>query len=324
MCALADWLEDRGRVCLLPKLIVAPNVKKRRGPAMFCVYCRADNPSNAYFCRGCGKRLQREAASPIILCLYCKEDNPQDAIFCRNCGEQLKEGESVPTSDMTVPGWVLAGRVIGEGQALAGHVPMVQGTPQVGDVPMVQGTPSAPGSPVSGQAGSSSAGQGFAHSPTPPSPTSGYSSAQAGTSSAGQGFAHGGTPPSPTSGYGSAQAGTSSAGQGFAHVSTPPSPTSGYGSAQRRFPPASPPQQPLELDMQSLSSTGTLPHPPGVPITRRRRLVSRWHRPGGYSRRTVLVGLTAVAAVLAGGGLVMVGIGPRPAAPRCAAQTPNR
>src|SRR5260370_24014248 len=162
----------------------------------------------------------------------------------------MKDGVSVPTSDMTLPGWPFAGPLIGEGQALAGHVPMVQGTPQMGDVPMVQGTPSAPGSPVSGQAGSSSAGQGFAHSPTPPSPTSGYGSAQAGSSSAGQGFAHGPTPPSPTSGYGSAQSGF-------------------------------PPPQPLELDMQSLSYTGTLPHPPGGPLTRLRRLVSGWQSPSG-------------------------------------------
>src|SRR3989442_6662887 len=152
---------------------------------MFCVYCRADNPSTVHFCWRCGQQLEREEATETSLCYYCKEDNPQDAIFCRNCGEQLKGGVSVPSSDIILPGWPLPGPFMGEGQALAGHVPMVQGTPQMGDVPMVQGTPSAPGSPASGQAGTSSAGQGFTHSPTPPSPTSGHGFAQAGTSSAG-------------------------------------------------------------------------------------------------------------------------------------------
>ena len=114
---------------------------------MFCVYCRADIPSNATFCGKCGMQQQKEAGAPTIACPYCKVDNPQDAFFCRSCGEQLNRGRSFLTPDNTLPGWPLPGPLMGEGQALARDVPMEHGTPQVGDVPMVQGTPSIPERP---------------------------------------------------------------------------------------------------------------------------------------------------------------------------------
>src|SRR5947209_9569427 len=126
---------------------------------MFCLYCGTDNPSTANFCRRCGKWQRRELGTPAIKCLYCQQDNPQDASFCRNCGKLLMREVSAPPPDIALPRWPLPGPFGGAGQAPAGQLPMVEGTPQVGNVPGVQGAPSAPSSPVSGQGGLSQAGQ---------------------------------------------------------------------------------------------------------------------------------------------------------------------
>ena len=143
-----------------------------------CTFCRSETTDDTTFCGQCGRRLfnleetftdsnvtrisgsyppdgtgttlgektayEQEFRPTTIVCLSCHADNPPHAIYCRNCGLLLKGGISTPTSDMSAPGWLFPGPIMSEGQAAAGHVPMVQGTPPVEHVPLVEGTPSAP------------------------------------------------------------------------------------------------------------------------------------------------------------------------------------
>ena len=174
-----------------------------------CPFCRSETTDDTTFCGQCGRRLfnleetftdsnvtrisgsyapdgtgttlgektadEQEFRPTTIVCLSCHADNPPHAIYCRNCGVLLKSGISTPTSDMSAPGWLFPGPIMSEGQAAAGHVPMVQGTPPVEHVPLVEGTPPVPAGTPASQAfgqGPPSAGQRFAPGQTPSSPAS--------------------------------------------------------------------------------------------------------------------------------------------------------
>src|ERR1700694_5249967 len=110
---------------------------------MFCIYCASETPTDALFCRHCGKQFDRVMTTPSIACRSCRAANPNDATFCWNCGQRL-ERES-PPAGLILPEPLL-GMSGGSGQAAGGSVPMVQGTPQISGVGSVSGTPQLPGS----------------------------------------------------------------------------------------------------------------------------------------------------------------------------------
>lgn len=67
---------------------------------MICSECKTNNPDNAIFCRGCGKKIETEEISPIIetkkeaergICQNCGTKNPEDALFCNECGNKINE-----------------------------------------------------------------------------------------------------------------------------------------------------------------------------------------------------------------------------------------
>ncbi len=53
---------------------------------IICNNCRAENESNAVFCKQCGKRLDGK-----VICSACGKLNPGDAAFCQNCGACLTD-----------------------------------------------------------------------------------------------------------------------------------------------------------------------------------------------------------------------------------------
>ena len=51
---------------------------------MNCTSCQRENPADASFCAGCGRKLGR-------VCSACQRDNDADANFCNGCGQALAE-----------------------------------------------------------------------------------------------------------------------------------------------------------------------------------------------------------------------------------------
>ena len=50
--------------------------------AVRCTTCDKDNPADALFCQGCGRRLE-------LSCPACAAVNSRDANFCKKCGTRL-------------------------------------------------------------------------------------------------------------------------------------------------------------------------------------------------------------------------------------------
>ena len=50
---------------------------------MKCPKCQFDNPEDAIFCNGCGKKLELE-------CPECRKVNPPGSSFCNKCGHDLR------------------------------------------------------------------------------------------------------------------------------------------------------------------------------------------------------------------------------------------
>jgi class 3 adenylate cyclase len=64
-----------------------PLTIRARPPGDFilnCSSCQRDNPSDAAFCAGCGRKLAR-------VCITCRRENQPDASFCNGCGESLAD-----------------------------------------------------------------------------------------------------------------------------------------------------------------------------------------------------------------------------------------
>ncbi len=53
---------------------------------MNCTSCQRENPADASFCAGCGRKLGR-------VCSACQRDNDADANFCNGCGQEAKSWE---------------------------------------------------------------------------------------------------------------------------------------------------------------------------------------------------------------------------------------
>lgn len=63
-----------------------------------CPACGTENPQEAVFCSGCGKRLAeaQEAEQTKKICPSCgAEIQFADAMFCTSCGSSLDEGSCV-------------------------------------------------------------------------------------------------------------------------------------------------------------------------------------------------------------------------------------
>jgi class 3 adenylate cyclase/tetratricopeptide (TPR) repeat protein len=60
------------------------------GTAVRCTTCDKDNPADALFCQGCGRRLE-------LNCPACAAVNSGDANFCKKCGTRLT-ADSSPTT----------------------------------------------------------------------------------------------------------------------------------------------------------------------------------------------------------------------------------
>src|SRR5438105_7667525 len=91
---------------------------------MYCIYCDAETPNTATFCPKCGRQFPRALTTPVITCSACRAGNPNDAVFCWHCSRRLEQER--------IAGFVLPTPLLGvggSGQAAAGNVPMVQGTP---------------------------------------------------------------------------------------------------------------------------------------------------------------------------------------------------
>jgi uncharacterized membrane protein YvbJ len=53
-----------------------------------CPHCLKRNTNDASYCRGCGKRLDKEPIRPLMQikkCPSCGEENQKGAVFCRFC-----------------------------------------------------------------------------------------------------------------------------------------------------------------------------------------------------------------------------------------------
>jgi len=50
---------------------------------MRCTTCQRDNPPDAAFCSGCGRRV-------ALLCPSCARTNAPDSGFCNGCGHALQ------------------------------------------------------------------------------------------------------------------------------------------------------------------------------------------------------------------------------------------
>src|SRR5437588_840643 len=155
-----------------------------------CEYCGFALPELAHFCGNCGhisstrmvgivdrtspSAFSHDAptfiSSPSYPAAVSGEEDELDVTFRRSQpgaeGNQpglLARDRETEETQAVLPDLFFPGMLLTNGQAAAGNVPMVQGTPQVGGVPMVPGTPqigrvpvvhsapSTPGNPLTGQ-----------------------------------------------------------------------------------------------------------------------------------------------------------------------------
>jgi tetratricopeptide (TPR) repeat protein len=72
---------------------------------MRCPKCRADNRTNAQYCKKCGQLLQAE-----LVCKNCQHPNSPDSTFCEKCGRSLVEPTPETPSDAPVPVSFVNGR----------------------------------------------------------------------------------------------------------------------------------------------------------------------------------------------------------------------
>src|SRR6266702_1357955 len=162
-----------------------------------CKFCGSTLPNNAHFCANCGHVIDelnqgttKISNSPEFDMPTIKSNTPPlfsepwlPRSFNASMGQSdLDVGTTLPWSgevsipdnqhfherrteenQVILPGMMLLAGQIAEGQAPAGNVPMVQGTPQVSGVPVVQGTPAVPAHPAGAQA--------FYHNAAPSAPT---------------------------------------------------------------------------------------------------------------------------------------------------------
>jgi len=62
-----------------------------------CTTCDKDNPADALFCQGCGRRLE-------LTCTACAAVNSRDANFCKKCGTRLTADPSPTTLSANAQG----------------------------------------------------------------------------------------------------------------------------------------------------------------------------------------------------------------------------
>ena len=63
---------------------------------MKCQNCQNENPVDARFCNGCGRKLE-------LPCPSCGKVNPPGSRFCNGCGNNLQEPEKTPAVDYAEP-----------------------------------------------------------------------------------------------------------------------------------------------------------------------------------------------------------------------------
>src|SRR5262245_14680184 len=63
---------------------------------MTCPACQRENPTDARFCTGCGRPLERT-------CAVCQTANSADSRFCKACGKPLAAEGSVVPAPASVP-----------------------------------------------------------------------------------------------------------------------------------------------------------------------------------------------------------------------------
>lgn len=69
------------------------------GCNMTCPYCESENPSNAVYCKSCGKKIKG-----ISVCQICGNPSPSDGVFCVSCGAELRpDGNSTAKHDSALP-----------------------------------------------------------------------------------------------------------------------------------------------------------------------------------------------------------------------------
>src|SRR5947209_11004058 len=123
-----------------------------------CSFCGAELPVEARFCAYCG-RMQNTTST------IDEREQEQQAQFGRWTSQE--EQDEQRRRDMPSD-FVLPIGPMGSGQPSAGHVPLVQGTPQMSGVPVIQqaASPAASLSPM----------QGFVQGTAPSAPSSFLSS----------------------------------------------------------------------------------------------------------------------------------------------------
>jgi uncharacterized membrane protein len=151
-----------------------------------CKFCGSTLPNNAHFCANCGhvndelnQRATEISSSTGLDMPTLKSNTPplmnepwHPSIFNASMEQSdMDLNTTLPWSGEVIipdhqhfqerrtdenqailPGMMLLTGQIAEGQAPAGNVPVVQGTPQVSGIPAVQGTPAMPAHPAGAQA----------------------------------------------------------------------------------------------------------------------------------------------------------------------------
>ena len=151
-----------------------------------CKFCGSTLPNYAHFCADCGQVIDElnqgttkisnspeldtptvksttppllsDATYPIVFNLAMEQSELDATTTLPWSGEvniphnQHFQERRTDENQAILPGMMLLAGQIAEGQAPAGNVPMVQGTPQVSSVPAVQGTPAMPAHPAGAQA----------------------------------------------------------------------------------------------------------------------------------------------------------------------------
>src|SRR6266516_2529931 len=145
-----------------------------------CKFCGSTLPNYAHFCSDCGQVIDElnqgttkisnspeldtttvksttppllsDATYPIVFNLAMEQSELDATTTLPWSGEvniphnQHFQERRTDENQAILPGMMLFTGQIAEGQAPAGNIPMVQGTPQVSGVPAVQGTPAHPAS----------------------------------------------------------------------------------------------------------------------------------------------------------------------------------